>query len=52
MRVHSAHACRLIDLIPKEHLGPPSYYVVHAWGSPFLELLEQLLHHLAPPGRV
>ena len=41
---------RLFDLVPKEHTGPPSYYVVHAWGAPFLTLLEQISHHLTPPG--
>jgi len=42
---------RLFDLLPRDCTGPPSYYVVHAWGAPFLSTLEQVLHHLTPPGR-
>lgn len=41
---------RLFDLVPKEHTGTPSFYVAHAWGALFLALLEQILHHLTPPG--
>jgi hypothetical protein len=40
--------CRLFDIVPRQHTGPPSYYVVHAWGAPLLGLLKQLLHHLQP----
>ncbi|GAX83883.1 hypothetical protein CEUSTIGMA_g11308.t1 [Chlamydomonas eustigma] len=44
--------CRFIDLIPREHIGNPSNYIVHAWQAPFLGMLEQLLYHLAPRGFV
>lgn len=41
---------RFFDMLPREYTGQPSFYVVHAWGGPFLAMLEQVLHHLTPPG--
>lgn len=35
-------------MVPAEHTGKPQLCVVHAWGMPFRQMVEQLAQSLAP----
>ncbi|KAG1655234.1 hypothetical protein FOA52_007966 [Chlamydomonas sp. UWO 241] len=42
---------RLLDLIPPRFLGPPAWFISHAWAGSFTGLVDALVRDLAPePG--
>eukprot|EP00798_Chlamydomonas_sp_ICE-L_P014050 gene14050-19987_t len=39
---------RLWDLVPSQHRGTPTWYIVHTWRGDFYELVDQVVNALAP----
>ncbi|PNH10422.1 hypothetical protein TSOC_002858 [Tetrabaena socialis] len=45
-----AHQCRMADLLPPEHVRPPSYFVSHTWKIAFDFVVQHLEQYAAAQG--
>ncbi|GAX76665.1 hypothetical protein CEUSTIGMA_g4111.t1 [Chlamydomonas eustigma] len=50
-QAHVKSIC-LWDLVPHQHTGIPSYYIVHAWQADFLTMVQILTDWFLPPPKV